>query len=168
VYVTKSLLCLRHTRRSLTDPRASTCSLAGAAAFHHRGAWQVSDMPEQYEVSAYPGRSTSEFGIILLTRRKGATVSDNAAKLHITEEELARDTHAVLAKVQEGVEVIVEQDNRPVAVIRLPHRSGRSISEIVRQARERNLTITLDPDFGKDLESIIASHQQSWNPPSWE
>ena len=28
----------------------------------------------------------------------------------------ARDIHAVLAMVQEGVEVIVEQDHRPVAV----------------------------------------------------
>jgi hypothetical protein len=64
--------------------------------------------------------------------------------------------------------VIVEQDHRPIAVIRLPHRSGRPISEIVRQARERNSEVTLDPDFGKDLEAIIDSHQHAWNPPSWE
>ncbi len=88
--------------------------------------------------------------------------------VRITEAELARDIHAVLAKVQEGVEVIVEQDHRPVAVIRSANRSGRLISEIVRQAKERNSTVTLDPDFGKDLEAIIASHQQPWNPPSWE
>jgi hypothetical protein len=88
--------------------------------------------------------------------------------VRITEAELARDIHAVLAKVQTGVEVIVEQDHRPVAVIRLPHRSGRPISEIVREAKERNSTVTLDPDFGKDLEAVIASHQQPWNPPSWE
>ena len=88
--------------------------------------------------------------------------------LRITEAELARDIHAVLAKVQEGAEVIVEQDHRPVAVIRAPQRSGRPISEILRQAKERNSTVTLDPDFGKDLEAVIASHQQPWNPPSWE
>ena len=90
------------------------------------------------------------------------------ATVRITEAELARDLHGVLAKVQEGVEVIVEQDDRPVAVIRTPHRSGRPISEILRQAKERNSTVTLDPDFGEDLEAIIASHQQPWNPPSWE
>ena len=93
---------------------------------------------------------------------------DDIARVRITEDELARDTHAVLAKVQEGVEVIVEQDHRPVAVIRLPHRSGRPISEILRQAKERNSTVTLDSDFSKDLRTIIASHQQAWNPPSWE
>ena len=88
--------------------------------------------------------------------------------LRITEAELARDVRAVLAKVQTGVEVIVEQDHRTVAVIRSPRRNGRPISEIVRQARERNSTVTLDPDFGKDLEAVIASHRQPWNPPSWE
>jgi hypothetical protein len=93
---------------------------------------------------------------------------EEMATVRITEAELARDIHAVLAKVQEGVEVIVEQDYRPAAVTRTPHRSGRPISEILRQAKEHNSTVTLDPDFGKDLEAVIASHQQPWNPPSWE
>jgi len=93
---------------------------------------------------------------------------ENTARVHITEAELIRDVQAVLAKVQAGVEVIVEQDHRPVAVIRLPYRSGRPIADILRDATARNSTVTLDPDFGKDLEAIIASHQQPWNPPSWE
>jgi hypothetical protein len=92
-----------------------------------------------------------------------------AMTVRITEAELARDIHAVLARVQASAEVIVvERDNRPVAVIRPPHRSGRPISEIVRQARERNSTVTFDPEFGKDLEAVIAGHQLPWNPPSWE
>jgi antitoxin (DNA-binding transcriptional repressor) of toxin-antitoxin stability system len=90
------------------------------------------------------------------------------ATIRITEAELARDTYGVLAKVREGVEVIVEQDHRPVAIIRTPQRSGRLISEILREAKERNSTVTLDSDFGADLESIIAATQQPWNPPSWE
>jgi antitoxin (DNA-binding transcriptional repressor) of toxin-antitoxin stability system len=90
------------------------------------------------------------------------------ATVRITEAELARDLHAVLAKVQQGVEVVVEQDHRPVAVIRPPQRSGRPVSEILREARQRNSTVTLDEEFGKDLEAIIAGQQQPWNPPSWE
>lgn len=93
---------------------------------------------------------------------------EKMARVRITEDELARDTQAVLTKVKQGVEVIVEHDHRPVAVIRLPHRSGRPIPEIVRHAKQRNFTVTLDHDFGKDLEAVIASHQQPWNPPSWE
>ncbi len=89
--------------------------------------------------------------------------------VRITEAELARDVHAVLEKVQQGSEVIVErEDHRPVAVISSPHRSGRPITEILREAKQRNSTVTLDEDFGKDLEEIIASHQQPRNPPSWD
>jgi antitoxin (DNA-binding transcriptional repressor) of toxin-antitoxin stability system len=88
--------------------------------------------------------------------------------VHITEAELARDLHAILAKVQQGVEVVVEQDHRPVAVLRPLNRSGRLVSDILREARQRNSTVTLDEDFGKDLEEIIASQQEPWNPPSWD
>ena len=89
--------------------------------------------------------------------------------VRITEAELARDVRAVLEKVRQGSEVIVEQeDHRPVAVISSPHRSGRPIIDILREAKQRNSTVTLDEDFGKDLEEIIDSHQQPWNPPSWD
>ena len=89
--------------------------------------------------------------------------------LRITEAELARDVRAVLAQVELGSEVIIErEDHRPVAVISAPQRSGRPITEILQEARLRNSTVTLDEDFGKDLEEIIANHEQPWNPPSWE
>jgi antitoxin (DNA-binding transcriptional repressor) of toxin-antitoxin stability system len=42
------------------------------------------------------------------------------ATVYMSEAEVARDLHAVLAKVQQGVEIVVEQDCRPVAVIRSP------------------------------------------------
>jgi antitoxin (DNA-binding transcriptional repressor) of toxin-antitoxin stability system len=90
------------------------------------------------------------------------------ATIRITEAELARDAYGVLARLRDGVEIVVEQDNRPVAVIRPPESSGRQISEILRDARKRNSTVTLDSEFGKDLEAIIARHDQPWNPPSWE
>jgi len=48
----------------------------------------------------------------------------NMGTLHISEAELARDPYAVLAKVEEGVEVIVDRDHRPVATIKTPRRSG--------------------------------------------
>lgn len=88
--------------------------------------------------------------------------------VRMSEAEVARDLHAVLAKVQQGVEVVIEQDHRPVAVIRAQQRSGRPITEILREAKQRNSQVTLDEDFGKDLEEIIASHQKPWHPPSWD
>lgn len=89
--------------------------------------------------------------------------------VRITEAELARDVRAALAQVEQGSEVIIErEDHRPVAVIRAPDRSGRPITEILEEAKRRNSTVTLDENFGRDLEEIIASHQQPWHPPSWD
>jgi antitoxin (DNA-binding transcriptional repressor) of toxin-antitoxin stability system len=53
----------------------------------------------------------------------------------ITEAELARDIHAVLAQVQEGAGVIVERNHRPVAVIKTPQGPGRKISECIALAK---------------------------------
>jgi antitoxin (DNA-binding transcriptional repressor) of toxin-antitoxin stability system len=89
--------------------------------------------------------------------------------VRITEAELVRDVRAVLAQVEQGGEVIIErEDHRPVALISAPHRSGRPITEILQEARRRNSTVTLDEDFGRDLEETIASQQKPWHPPSWD
>jgi len=92
--------------------------------------------------------------------------------VRITEAELARDVHAVLAKVQEGVEVIVEQDHRPVAVIKMPECPGRRISECITLAKayEERLGYSPvpDPDFATDVEAAIEAHREPLNPPEWD
>ena len=90
------------------------------------------------------------------------------AQVHMTEDEVARDLHAVLDRVQRGVEIVVEQDNRPVAVIRSPLPKGRLLSECIALAEARGSTATLDEGFMKDVEDGIASHSQPWKPPAWE
>lgn len=59
------------------------------------------------------------------------------ATIHMSETEVARDLHAVLAKVQQGVEIVIEQDHRPVAVLRASRPVGRMISEIVADLKAR-------------------------------
>ena len=89
--------------------------------------------------------------------------------LRITETELARDVRAVLAKVEQGSEIVIErEDRRPVAVISAPRRSGRPIAEILEVAQRRNSSVTLDEDFSRDMEEILASHRTPWIPPSSE
>ncbi len=92
----------------------------------------------------------------------------NMGTLRITEAELARDVHAVLAKVQTGVEVIVEQDHRTVATIKPPTRSGRRISACIASAKASGAKVTLDSGFGQDVEKGIRERSQPWNPPSWD
>jgi len=88
--------------------------------------------------------------------------------VHMTEVEVARDLHAVLEKVRQGAEVVVEQDNRPMAVIRPARPSGRLLSECIALADARGSTVTLDEGFAKDVEEGIESRRRTWNPPSWD
>jgi antitoxin (DNA-binding transcriptional repressor) of toxin-antitoxin stability system len=92
--------------------------------------------------------------------------------LRITEAELARDIHAVLAKVQEGAEVIVEQDHRPVAVITTPQGPGRKISECIALAKAHEEKLGYAPvpdaDFAKDVQAAIDAHREPLNPPAWD
>lgn len=100
-----------------------------------------------------------------------AMISDMGT-LRITEAELARDLHAVLAKVRLGIEVVIELDNRPVAVIKTPPRSGRKISECIAlaEAYEKRLGYAPvpDPDFAKDVQEGIDAHREPFQPPSWD
>jgi antitoxin (DNA-binding transcriptional repressor) of toxin-antitoxin stability system len=88
------------------------------------------------------------------------------AVLHITKSELARDVDGVLEKVRAGAEVVIEDNNRAVAVIKTPplpktpQRHGRMLSDCIALADAHGSTATLDDEFGKDLEEIIQSHPE--------
>ena len=94
------------------------------------------------------------------------------SSVRITEAELARDIQAVLAKVREGIEVIVEKDHRPVAVIKAPEGPGRKIGECIALAKayEEKLGYAPvpDPDFAKDVQTAIDAHREPLHPPAWD
>jgi len=85
--------------------------------------------------------------------------------IHISEKEATTTNIAtLLAHVRAGTEVIIENDSRPVAVLRSaePH-PGRLLSESIAlaeaHAKELGFEPTLDPDFAADLEEIINSRK---------
>lgn len=89
--------------------------------------------------------------------------------LHLTEVEFARDIHAILTRVRyEGLEVIVEQDSRPVAVNRRPEGPGRKLSECIAIAKayEENLGYAPlpDADFAADVQAAIDANREPLNP----
>ena len=88
------------------------------------------------------------------------------ATVHITESDLARDTHAVIEQVQSGTEVVIEKDRRPIAVIKAPAAQGRMISEIIADLEARGSQATMDDDFARDIEDGIKAQREPWNPPS--
>ena len=88
------------------------------------------------------------------------------SSLRITETELARDVHAVLEKVRQGIEVIVEQNHRPVAVIKASKPAGRKISEVIAALEASGANAVLDEDFARDVKESIQTYREPWNPPS--
>ncbi len=92
--------------------------------------------------------------------------------VRMNENEVTANFADVLEKIRNGVDVIVEQDHRPVAVICAPKRSGRLISECIASAKAYEDKLGYrpipDPDFAKDVEDGIRERSQPFNPPSWD
>ncbi len=86
----------------------------------------------------------------------------------MTEAEVVKDIAAVLAKVRQGVEVVVEQDHHAIAVIKPSKPKGRMISEVIAELKARGSTAVMDDDFARDVEEAIKAHREPWNPPSWD
>jgi antitoxin (DNA-binding transcriptional repressor) of toxin-antitoxin stability system len=90
--------------------------------------------------------------------------------IHLSEAEAtATNVATLLAHVRAGAEVIIENDARPVAVLRSlePH-PGRLLSESIALAEAHGSTVTLDGDFAKDVEAAIESHREPLNSPAWD
>lgn len=90
--------------------------------------------------------------------------------LHVNETDAVRDLAAILERVQAGMEVIIERDAKPLAVIRAPAPARRTISECiaVAEAHEKDAgnAPVLDSDFAADVEEIVRN-RKPWNPPTW-
>jgi antitoxin (DNA-binding transcriptional repressor) of toxin-antitoxin stability system len=93
---------------------------------------------------------------------------EDVMTVHMTEAELARDVHAVLEKVRQGIEVVIEQDNRPVAVLKASQVKGRKISEVIAGLKASGASAVVDEDFARDVEEGIKAHREPWNPPCWD
>jgi len=96
------------------------------------------------------------------------------ATVHMSEAEVARNLHAALAKVQQGVEIVIEQDHRPVAVLKpsAPTRPGRKLSECIAMAKAYEAKLGYAPipdeDFAKDVQAGIDGRRDSFEPPAWD
>jgi len=90
--------------------------------------------------------------------------------IHISEADAAATNVAILlAHVRAGAEVVIENDARPVAVLRSAEQHpGCLLSESIALAEAHGSTVTLDGDFARDLEEIINSHREPLNPRAWD
>lgn len=97
--------------------------------------------------------------------------------VHMSEAEVARALSAVLAQVQQGIEIVIEQDHRPVAVLKPPPsvsapRPGRTLSECIALAKAYEASLghapVPDEDFARDVQAGIDLHRDSFEPSVWE
>ncbi len=91
------------------------------------------------------------------------------AVIHISRAEAANHFDGLIARADSGDEVLIESGERVVARL-LPGDKVRPrlLSETLRILQERGSTVTLDDEFGRDLEEVIKSHPEPLNPPSWD
>jgi antitoxin (DNA-binding transcriptional repressor) of toxin-antitoxin stability system len=91
------------------------------------------------------------------------------AVIHISRSDAASNFDGLLALAAKGDEVFIESNERVVARL-LPAEAPRPrlLSESLRILKQRNSTVTLDGDFGRDLEAVIQSHLEPMNPPAWD
>lgn len=88
--------------------------------------------------------------------------------VHLSRSEAIRDIAAILERVEHGVAVIVEGDERPLAIIQPASGTGRLLSECIALAEAHGSEVTLDEDFGKDLEDVINSHREPLDASRWD
>jgi antitoxin (DNA-binding transcriptional repressor) of toxin-antitoxin stability system len=90
--------------------------------------------------------------------------------VHVSEADVARDLPAILERVQAGVEVVIDRDDQPLAIIRAAVPARRTISECIALAeaheKETGNAPVLDADFAADVEDIVRN-RKPWNPPAW-
>jgi antitoxin (DNA-binding transcriptional repressor) of toxin-antitoxin stability system len=95
------------------------------------------------------------------------------ATFRISEAEAARDFAGLLARVRAGEEIVIESDERAVAVMRpagdefRPRLLSESIALAKKHAQELGYEPRMDPEFADDLRDIIRN-RKPWNPPEWE
>jgi phage shock protein A len=81
------------------------------------------------------------------------------ARVHMTEAEIIKDIQTALEKVRQRAEVIVEQDESHRRHHQARESAGRRIDECIALAKANGSGATLDEDFAKALDEIIASRQ---------
>ena len=88
------------------------------------------------------------------------------ATFHISEADAAREFAGLMARVHAGAEIVVENDARPVAVLRSPPPPRRTIEECV-ALLSPDSPATIDDDFAADVAAAVAAHREPLNPPAW-
>jgi antitoxin (DNA-binding transcriptional repressor) of toxin-antitoxin stability system len=117
------------------------------------------------------GQGQEETQTVRQNIRERTAYNHSMAKDVISETEAASAFAALMAHVRAGADIVIENGERPVAVLHAAEPARQSISDCIALAKtheeETGKARVLDPDFAEDVEEIL-SHRKPWNPPAWE
>ena len=88
-------------------------------------------------------------------------------QVRIPDLEIASNFAAALAKVRQGLEVIVEHEHQSVAVLRAREPAERTISEVL-ALMPATSTGVIDADFAGDVEAMIEAHREPVDASKWD
>lgn len=87
------------------------------------------------------------------------------SEFHLSQAEFAKDLAAILEKVRQGAEVVIEDNHNPIAVLRPAAPPRRTITQVLALMPEHS-TAVMDPEFAADVRSAIESHREPLEPPA--
>lgn len=87
--------------------------------------------------------------------------------IRISELEAQNNFAALLARVRAGIDVIIEHNEEPVALVSAPTPPRRTISDCIALLPEDS-TATIDADFADDVQAAIDSHREPLDSSAWE
>jgi len=88
--------------------------------------------------------------------------------IHLSEAEAAGTNFTtLLARVRAGTGIIIENEKRPVVIIRAVEPARRTIFECIALMPDDS-TATIDSDFSKDVRAAVESQAEPLNPPAWD
>ena len=91
------------------------------------------------------------------------------AVVHISRAEAAINFEGLMARAANGDEIYIQSEARVIAKL-LPADPPKPLllSDSLKILDERGASVTLDGDFGRDLEEIIRSHREPLSAAEWD
>ena len=88
-------------------------------------------------------------------------------QVRISDLEIVGNFAAALAKVRQGMEVIVEHKRQPVAVLKAMEPEARTISEMLALI-PKDSTGVMGGEFALDVEAVIEAHREPLDTSRWD
>jgi antitoxin (DNA-binding transcriptional repressor) of toxin-antitoxin stability system len=92
-------------------------------------------------------------------------------KVYISDAQAVSDFGSVLARVRNGITIVIQHEHRPVAVVQPAEPLRRTVSQCIALAKahekETGAAPILDADFASDVEDVLRD-REPWQPPEWE